>query len=326
MARPLRIEYPDAWYHVMNRGRRAEHIFLEERDCKAFLDLLKEAVELWNVRIAAYCLMVNHYHLLVQTPNGNLSRFMRHINGVYTQRFNRLHRCNGQLFGGRYKSIVVDADKYLLQLVRYIHRNPLRAGIVDRLDSYKWSSHKGYISRGKKWDWLHKGFVLSMLSESPRQQHRLYSEFVAQEDFEEISRVFEKKKLPAIFGSDEFVDWLKGHFYGEKKHREVPESKVLAPDGDKIKQVICRIYGVREQELLKARRGVMNEPRNVAIYLTRQLRGDNLAEICREYGLSKYSSASSVIERVGIRMSADRQFGKRVEEISQLLSKSQAET
>ena len=84
MARPLRIEYPDAWYHVMNRGRRAEHIFLEERDCKAFLDLLKEAVELWNVRIAAYCLMVNHYHLLVQTPNGNLSRAMRHINGVYT--------------------------------------------------------------------------------------------------------------------------------------------------------------------------------------------------------------------------------------------------
>jgi chromosomal replication initiation ATPase DnaA len=83
---------------------------------------------------------------------------------------------------------------------------------------------------------------------------------------------------------------------------------------------------VREQELLKARRGVMNEPRNVAIYLTRQLRGDNLAEICREYGLSKYSSASSVIERVGIRMSADRQFGKRVEEISQLLRKSQAET
>jgi REP element-mobilizing transposase RayT len=326
MARPLRIEYPDAWYHVMNRGRRAEHIFLEEIDYKSFVELLMESVELWNFRIAAYCLMPNHYHLVVQTPDANLSRCMRHINGIYTQRFNRSHRCDGQLFRGRYKSIVVDADNYLLQLVRYIHRNPIRSGIVERMDSYKWSSHRGYLSRGKKWDWLHRGFVLSMLSKDTKQQQRLYKEFMVEEDSEEISQVFEQNKLPSILGRDEFIDGLRDRFFERKTHKEVPESRVLAPEREKIKQVICRIYGVRVEDLLKSKRGTFNEPRSVAIYLTRQLRGENLAEICREYGLSKYSSASSVIERVGTKMSTDRQLRKRVAKISQVLTKSQTET
>ena len=326
MARPLRIEYPDAWYHVMNRGRRAEHIFLEETDYNSVVELLMESLELWNFRIAAYCLMPNHYHLVVQTPDANLSRCMRHINGIYTQRFNRSHRCDGQLFRGRYKSIVVDADNYLLQLVRYIHRNPIRSAIVERMDSYKWSSHREYLSRGKKWDWLHKGFVLSMLSKDTKQQQRLYKEFMAEEDSEEISQVFEQNKLPSILGRDEFIDGLRDRFFERKTHKEVPESRVLAPEREKIKQVICRIYGVRVEDLLKSKRGTFNEPRSIAIYLTRQLRGENLAEICREYGLSKYSSASSVIERVGTKMSTDRQLRKRVAKIRQVLTKSQTET
>ena len=125
MTRPLRIEYKDEWYHVMNRGRRGEVIFKGKDDYSRLITLLKETARLWNLRIAAYCLMENHYHLLVQTPDANISRCMRHINGVYTQRFNRGHGCDGQLFRGRYKSILIDADSYLLQLVRYIHRNPL---------------------------------------------------------------------------------------------------------------------------------------------------------------------------------------------------------
>lgn len=120
----------------MNRGRRAEKVFLDKEDYEGFLELLKDSSEMWNVRTAAYCLMPNHYHMLIQTPDANLSRFMRHVNGVYTQRFNRFHGCDGHLFRGRFKSILVDKDAYLLQLVRYIHRNPFEAGIVDNLDSY----------------------------------------------------------------------------------------------------------------------------------------------------------------------------------------------
>ena len=102
MSRPLRIEYPNAWYHVMNRGRRAEKIFLNKTDYTTFLELLIESAEIWNVRIAAYCMLPNHYHILLQTPDANLSRFMRHVDGVYTQRFNRSHHYDGQLFRGRY--------------------------------------------------------------------------------------------------------------------------------------------------------------------------------------------------------------------------------
>jgi REP element-mobilizing transposase RayT len=114
MSRPLRIEYPDAWYHVMNRGRRAEKIFLKKTDYPTFLELLIESAEIWNVRIAAYCLVPNHYHVLLQTPEANLSRFMRHVDGVYTQRFNRCHHYDGQLFRGRYKFILINADSYHL--------------------------------------------------------------------------------------------------------------------------------------------------------------------------------------------------------------------
>ena len=150
MSRPLRIEYPGAWYHMMNRGRRAENIFSNKADHTTFLELLIESAEMWNVRIAAYCMVPNHYHILLQTPDANLSRFMRHVDGVYTQRFNRSHQFFGQLFSGRYKSILIDADNYLLQLVRYIHRNPLQAGMVNKMEAYKWSSHKGYVSDAKK--------------------------------------------------------------------------------------------------------------------------------------------------------------------------------
>src|SRR5512135_1317553 len=106
MSRPLRIQYPDAWYHVTNRGRRREVIFPGPEDCQGFMELLQEGSTVWNVRIAAFCLMPNHYHLLVQTPDANLSRFMRHVDGVHTQRFNRFHECDGSLFRGRYKAIL----------------------------------------------------------------------------------------------------------------------------------------------------------------------------------------------------------------------------
>ena len=162
MSRPLRIEYPGAWYHAMNRGRRLEKIFLNRKDYDTFLELLIEASKLWTVNVAAYSLMPNHYHLLINTPNGNLSRFMRHVNGIYTQLFNINNKCEGHVFKGRFKSILVDGDSYLLQLLRYIHRNPVRAKLVKHMDDFEWSSHTGYISRSRKWDWLYKDFISSI--------------------------------------------------------------------------------------------------------------------------------------------------------------------
>ena len=326
MSRPLRIEYPGAWYHVMNRGRRGEKIFLDRKDYLTFLDLLKESSDTWHIHIAGYCLMPNHYHLLVHTPKANLSRSMRHINGVYTQRFNRRHGIDGQLFRGRYKSILVDADSYILQLLRYIHRNPARAGLVKESDNYEWSSHRGYISNGKKWDWLYKDFALSMLASVKSLRRRFYRQFMAEADSEEILQVFTGKKWPSVLASKEFIDSLKERFFSKKRHQEIPESTILSPDKERIKQSVCDFYGVKEEILCKSKRGVVNEPRNVAIYLARILRNDSLGEICRDYGLKKYSSAGSAIERVNGQRSRDKKFKGRIDKIISMTIKSHTET
>lgn len=317
MSRPLRIEYPDAWYHIMNRGRRGEEIFSKPSDYKTFIELLKEAADLWNIRISAYCLMSNHYHLLIQTPQGNISRCMRHINGVYTQRYNRSHRCDGQLFRGRYKSILVEQDSYLLELVRYIHRNPLRAGMVDNLAQYAWSSHQGYVSRARKWDWLYTDFIFSMLSPDKRKRKQVYHDFMAKDESEEILEVYGKKKLPSILGSEEFICWAKENFFDKKMHHQIPDSSQLAPELSEIKKAVCRLYGMKEKDLLQAKRGSLNEPRNVAIYLSRMLRRDSLMMISESFNMAGYSSASSAIERVRKKLPADRKLQKRIAEIKQ---------
>jgi putative transposase len=146
MAGPLRMEYPGAWHHVVNRGRRGEKICRTDSDREMFLEVLRESAEMWDLKVLAYCLMPNHYHLLIHSPDGNLGRGMRHLNGVYAQRFNRRRKIDGRLFRGRYRAVLIDADQHLLEVLRYIHRNPLRAGLAEALGDYRWSSHNGYVS------------------------------------------------------------------------------------------------------------------------------------------------------------------------------------
>jgi putative transposase len=193
MSRPLRIEIKNAWYHVMNRGRRHEEVFTGKEDYLRFMQLLQETIEMWNLRVSAFCLMPNHYHLLIQTPDGNVSRCMRHIDGVYAQRFNRSHGHDGSLFRGRFKSILVDERSYLLEVLRYIHRNPLKAGLSKTLEQYPWTSHKGYISKAKNWNWLHKKHVLSKLTRTQNLQLEFYRAFAIKKAIK-ILRKFLKER------------------------------------------------------------------------------------------------------------------------------------
>ena len=326
MSRPLRIQYPNAWYHVMSKGRRGDIVFLEEKDYLDFINLLKEVSDMWKVRIGAYCLMSNHYHLLIQTPDANLSRCMRHINGVYTQRFNRYHNCDGQLFRGRYKSILVGGDSYLLELVRYIHRNPLRGGLVNKLDRYRWSSHRAFLSSSKKWDWLYKEYFLSLFSGNKSKRRVAYLNFVSKVDAEKIERIFSLKKLPSVLGSEGFIDWVKKKYYKVKVHEEIPESRMLAPGVEKIKNMVCNSYRIDVDDLIMIKRGIANEPRSVAIYLVRRFTGETLKKIGQEFNISKYSSVSSVVERVKIRISKDKKLKKRVEGLERKLMVSQEQT
>jgi putative transposase len=275
---------------------------------------------MWNVRIAAFCLMPNHYHLLVQTPDANLSRFMRHVDGVYTQRFNRSHKCDGSLFRGRYKAILVDADRYLLDLVRYIHRNPLRAGLVSRLDRYPWNSHKAYLSRSAKWVWLYREPVFSMLCPTGKDSAKAYRAFMVQDESEEFMAVFSKKNAPSLLGSEEFVDWVKASFQNLRSHREVPASRLLAPGLEAIQSAVCAGYGIDLNELLSSRRGMSNDARNVAIYLARRLSGQTLATIGDAFGLEHYSSVSSVVSRMKRRIAKDTSMRRKVAEIERALA------
>jgi len=318
MSRPLRIEYPDAWYHVMSRARLGQAAFPAREDYHSFIDLLKDTTEIFNMRIAAYYLMTTHYHLLIQTPDANLSRCMRHINGVYTQRYNARNGCDGTLFRGRYKSILIDADSYLLELVRYIHRNPLRAGIAGKLKDYPWSSHNGYISKAKKWEWLHKNYILDMFSKDTSLQIISYKRFISTQEPLELIQHYSKKNMPSILGSDKFIKWVKERFAKKKKEKEIPESKKLCPEVIDIKKAVCNYYKTEDADLLKSRRGVENEARDLAIYMLRFIRGERLTIIGQEFNLNNYSSVSPAIERIKRKLESNK-FKKRYEQIFDLL-------
>ena len=160
MARPLRLEFAGALYHVTARGNERRPIYRDEQDRRRFLERLGAVAERFALRVHAYVLMRNHYHLLVETGAGNLSRAMRQLNGVYTQDFNRRHRRAGHLFQGRYKAIVVDKDAYLLELSRYIHLNPVRVGEVSKPWEFRWSSAGAFVGKSGAPEFLVVGEVL----------------------------------------------------------------------------------------------------------------------------------------------------------------------
>ena len=178
MARPLRLEYPGALYHLTARGNAQADIFRDDVDRELFLDLLGKEIRQQGWRCYAYCLMGNHYHLLIETPEANLVAGMRRLNGVYTQAFNRRHRRVGHVFQGRYKSIVVDKDNYGLALCRYIVLNPVRAGMVKRVSDWAWSSYRASAGKVAAPDWLDAKWACALLS--ARLPHAAYERFVAQ--------------------------------------------------------------------------------------------------------------------------------------------------
>lgn len=208
MPRPQRIEYENAFYHVMNRGRGRQFIFHDEKYYYAFLDTLKEVHIRFDCIIHAYCLMGNHYHLLIETPHANLSRIMRHINGVYTQRYNRLKKTDGPLFRGRFKAILVDKDEYIMQLARYVHRNPIdmKKPLVESLSLYPWSSYRAYINKEKAPAWLYREFTYDVLGHNSR--YKAYEKFVLQGNDSEIEEIYSRSNLPSVIGADEFKTWI----------------------------------------------------------------------------------------------------------------------
>lgn len=270
MARPLRIEYPGAFYHVTARGNERKDIFRDEKDRDRFLAYLETAVVRYKAVIHVYCLMNNHYHLLMSTPAGNLSQIVRHINGAYTVYFNNRHHRFGHLFQGRYKAILVDADEYAGELSRYIHLNPVRAGLANLPEGYPWTSYLNYIGKKKAPGWQRTDWLLRYFGKAGAEAHRKYRAFVEARIGAAEENPLKEAIASTILGGPDFIEEIKGKYLvGRKRNRDVPAVAALT------RQAPQRIAE-------RVRLEFQDEPehaRKVAIYLSHGFSGLPLKEM-----------------------------------------------
>lgn len=223
MARPLRIEFPGAVYHLTSRGNEKKPIFLGDEDRKSFLNLLADVNARYHWVCHAYCLMDNHYHLLMETPEGNLSIGMRQLNGVYTQAFNRRHGRVGHLFQGRFKAILIEKDSHLLEACRYVVLNPVRAGAVENPERWRWSSYRATGGREKPHPCLSTEWILHQFGGVREKAEREYKRFVREgmrgESF------WKEVKAQSILGTEAFVQRLIDYVRGHEEIPEIPKAQ-----------------------------------------------------------------------------------------------------
>jgi REP element-mobilizing transposase RayT len=218
MARPLRIEFPGAVYHITSRGNERKAIFRNDRDRKVFLDTLEDVTLRYNWLCHGYCLMENHYHLLIDTPDGNLSIGMRQLNGIYTQRFNKRHGRVGHLFQGRFKAVLVQKDSHLLEACRYVVLNPVRAERVQRPEEWIWSSYGATAGRTKPHACLVVEWVLGQFGSEKKRAEAVYRRFVR--DGMGVESIWSRVRVGSVFGDDDFVESLGDYVKGK---RQIPE-------------------------------------------------------------------------------------------------------
>ncbi len=230
MARPLRIEFPGALYHVTSRGDRREPIFEDDGDRLKFLSVLGEVLERFNWLCHAYCLMKNHYHLMVETPDANLSKGMRQLNGMYTQAFNRRHGRVGHVFQGRFKGIVVDKDSYLLELARYVVLNPVRAGLVKHPQKYPWSSYGAMMGEVPAPRWLATDGLLAQFSKRRAEARRRYARFVLQGTRKERKEsLWSELRQQIYLGDERFVKRMQRQADLKGDALSIPRAQRRAP-------------------------------------------------------------------------------------------------
>lgn len=294
MARPLRLEYEGAWYHVMNRGAGHCTIFHDDAQRQRFLDLLGDILERFGVETHAWCLMGNHYHLLLHTPHANLFRAMRHLDGVYTQHFNRAMQTDGPLFRGRYRSIVVDADAYLLTVSRYIHRNPLEASLVDELREYPWSSYPAYVGAAAPDSWLKQETIRSAIS-ARRENYPAFVEGTGTD-----TAVFSPDRSGStdILGDEDVRASVLDRFDGNA--RETPDIRKPGdqpPPPQRIAATVAAQLGVDERQPFEGGRGRTNASRMLTVYLCQTVGRMTLDDIRAFFGLAHYGSVASALAR-----------------------------
>ncbi len=327
MARPLRIQYPGAHYHVTCRGNDRKEIFRDEEDRKVFQERLSRSLEIFNVTLLAYACMPNHFHLLLGTPEGNLSEFMRHFNISYTSAFNRKYKRSGHLYQGRYKAFLVDGENYLLEVSRYIHLNPFRVksgGSTDKkwkeLAQRDFTSLPGYLSESKRKEFVQYGLVLGYLGGDNREGIRLYRRFV-EEGIGQAGSPLDLGKGNGIVGDGAFVAEIKRKL-GKGRHslREQPSLRVLnkesAPE-TLIARYLELTDGTREDI---CRRGRQSTERAMLMELLYRFCRITQPEIGKLLGGIDYSAVSQSRKRLRARMDRDSELREQYHRISNQLA------
>lgn len=276
MARPLRLEFSGALYHITSRGNRREDIFENDTDRTRFLALLNDVCEAHNWVCHAYCLMGNHYHLLIETPDANLSKGMRQLNGVYTQTFNRAHGRVGHLFQGRYKAILVEKESYLLELSRYIVLNPVRAGMVRSAADWAWSSYPATVGQSNGPDCLNTEWILASFGKRKSLAIEKFRRFVSEGKGQPSPWKFLRNQV--YLGGDKFVHKMQSLIDGDRDLSEVP-----AAHRRPLPQTLDYYYQAS------------NKDRNSAIASAYRSGGYTLKEIGDHFGLH-YSSVSGIVK------------------------------
>jgi REP element-mobilizing transposase RayT len=312
MARPLRIQYPGAVYHITSRGNEKREIFRDDKDRLTFLDILEQSLQTYNVRLYCYALMPNHFHLLVETPLGNLSEFMRQFNITYTSHYNRRHNRVGHLYQGRYKSILVDRESYLKTLIRYIHLNPVKTEEVEELSSaqkveylrdYRWSSLPGYICNEKRTPFVDYGMVLEEYGGDDEAGRKAYWKDTCY-NIDNLIDIKGKIIGQNLLGSEKFIGWIKKEFLNkEMKKREVPSVRILHSykAHEEIIEAMSQETG-RDAEEIFRKRGVL---RQIAMELLYRVGGFKGPEIGEMMGVD-YSTVSQYRKRLKGKLNKDK--------------------
>ncbi|HUU83854.1 MAG TPA: transposase [Phycisphaerae bacterium] len=315
MARPLRVEFDRAVYHVMARGNERRAIVRDDRDRKRWLDTLGRVAERYGWRVSAFALMDNHFHLFLQTPQPNLSAGMHDLNGSYAGYFNARHRRVGHLLQGRFKSLLVEDRGYWRQVSRYVHLNPVRARLAARPEDWRWSSYPGYHRPARRLAWADYGPVLAEFGGDGPDGRRAYRAYVEDALGRRLDNPLSAAVHGLVLGSDAFVERVRAMVAGQAEDPETPTLGRLrrgAGMAEVIAAVVGRLGG--QPERWRAGRRCDDPSRAVAAYVARQastLAGRDIAEAL---GYRNVSSVSVACRRVEAALSAGR-LGKALREI-----------
>ncbi len=308
MARPLRIQHEGAFYHVTSRGNERKRIFFSKADYDRFKTYLEEAREKYAYRLHCYVLMPNHYHLLIETPGGNLSKVMHYINGSYTNYINRRKGRTGHLFQGRYKAILVDKDNYLLELSRYVHLNPVRAGIVERPEAYPYSSYKSFIQKEGE-EIVYRDLILAMLASDPALARSKYRTLAESAISEELESPLKDVYGGAILGGENFIRKTLGRLKDETLSKEEVSSRrelQKSMGAEEILKIVSHHLGISIEDLAVQK----DDKRDLTIYLLKKYTGLTNRRIGDLFGGLSYSAVAKVYARFPEKAEKDSALGK----------------